>query len=562
MIVVDPRRTPTAAVADLHLPVRPGGDLAAAERDARRDRAEGLVDRGFVERHTEGFDEALAAAARVAAGARRGGVRRAGRATSPPPRAASARARRAMALWSMGANQSTVGTLKNRALINLCLATGNIGRPGTGPLSLTGQPNAMGGREAGGLAHLLPGYRKVADAGATAPRCGGCGTCPPRAGHLAARRAGGDGSVRGARGRRASRRSGSSRPTRSCRSPTPRASRPRCAAPSSSSCQDAYHPTETSALAHVVLPAAQWAEKEGTMTNSERRVSLVRKALDPPGDALPDWEIFARLGRALGHGDAVRVARRGGGLRRVRRADRGPAVRPERPLARAPAARGGAAVADARRAAPAATTPRHRAPLRERPLPDRRRPRAAGRRRRTPSRPTRPTRELPARADDRPRRAPVAHDDAHRQVPSDLLAAEPEPFVELHAERRARGRGRATASWCSSLAPRPRHMRARVERHGRRRASRSRRSTGARCTSSRARARSTRSSPRRSTRPRAQPELKATRGAGRAAAPTRVARRDAAPSEAAPAPRRRRRRHGRDGDGRSGCSRTAPATGR
>ena len=69
-----------------------------------------------------------------------------------------------MALWSMGANQSTVGTLKNRALINLCLATGNIGRPGTGPLSLTGQPNAMGGRETGGLAHLLPGYRSVADA--------------------------------------------------------------------------------------------------------------------------------------------------------------------------------------------------------------------------------------------------------------------------------------------------------------------------------------------------------------------------------------------------------------
>src|SRR5207244_1108038 len=68
---------------------------------------------------------------------------------------------RSMTLWSMGANQSTVGTLKNRALINLCLATGQIGRPGTGPLSLTGQPNAMGGRETGGLAHLLPGYRRV-----------------------------------------------------------------------------------------------------------------------------------------------------------------------------------------------------------------------------------------------------------------------------------------------------------------------------------------------------------------------------------------------------------------
>src|SRR5207247_8550570 len=68
---------------------------------------------------------------------------------------------RALALWSMGANQSTVGTLKNRALHNLCLLTGNFGRPGTGPLSLTGQPNAMGGRETGGLANLLPGYRSV-----------------------------------------------------------------------------------------------------------------------------------------------------------------------------------------------------------------------------------------------------------------------------------------------------------------------------------------------------------------------------------------------------------------
>src|SRR5207245_2684375 len=65
-------------------------------------------------------------------------------------------------------------------------------------------------------------------------------------------------------------------------------------------CQDAYHPTETSALAHVVLPAAQWPEKEGTMTNSERRVGLVRRAIDPPAEALPDWEIFARLGRAMG----------------------------------------------------------------------------------------------------------------------------------------------------------------------------------------------------------------------------------------------------------------------
>ena len=160
--VVDPRATPTAQAADHHLQVRPGADLPLLSAMLHVLDREDLVDRTFLARHVSGADEALAAAAEW-----------------PPERAAevcgvpaeqivtAARAfggaRRAMALWSMGANQSTVGTLKNRALINLCLATGNVGRPGTGPLSLTGQPNAMGGRESGGLAHLLPGYRSVTD---------------------------------------------------------------------------------------------------------------------------------------------------------------------------------------------------------------------------------------------------------------------------------------------------------------------------------------------------------------------------------------------------------------
>ena len=90
-----------------------------------------------------------------------------------------------MALWSMGANQSTVGTLKNRALINLCLATGNIGRPGTGPLSLTGQPNAMGGRETGGLAAPAARLPHGRPTPTTAPRCGACGAAGRRAGHRA-----------------------------------------------------------------------------------------------------------------------------------------------------------------------------------------------------------------------------------------------------------------------------------------------------------------------------------------------------------------------------------------
>src|SRR5206468_3631634 len=121
---------------------------------------EGMLDEQFLALRTEGAERALAAAAEWT-------PERAERETGIPADAivdAARRfgqARRALVLWSMGVNQSTVGTLKNRALHNLCLVTGNFGRPGTGPLSLTGQPNAMGGRETGGLANLLPGYRSV-----------------------------------------------------------------------------------------------------------------------------------------------------------------------------------------------------------------------------------------------------------------------------------------------------------------------------------------------------------------------------------------------------------------
>jgi ferredoxin-nitrate reductase len=297
--VIDPRRTPTAADADLHLQVRPGADLPLLSAMLAVMDDEGLVDRTFMERHTTGALDALAAAAEWTPG-------RAAQATGIAEEqiVAAARAfgsaRRAMTLWSMGANQSTVGTLKNRALINLCLATGNIGRPGAGPLSLTGQPNAMGGRESGGLAHLLPGYRKVTDPDHRAEMrqlwdvpSGAPGISP--APGLAATElveALEDGRVK----------------VVWIVATNPVVSQPDAARFAAALrraelviVQDAYHPTETSALAHVVLPAAQWAEKDGTQTNSERRVSLMRRAVDPPGDALPDWEIFARVGRALGH---------------------------------------------------------------------------------------------------------------------------------------------------------------------------------------------------------------------------------------------------------------------
>jgi ferredoxin-nitrate reductase len=302
LIVLDPRRTQTAAAADLHLPLRPGSDLAVLNAMIDAIARGGLIDEPFVAARTEGAEHALAAAAdwsperaEQESGVPAGLIVEAARTFASAPRA--------LALWSMGANQSTVGTLKNRALHNLCLLTGNLGRPGTGPLSLTGQPNAMGGRETGGLSNLLPGYRSVAvaedraemrklwdlpaDLPGISPEPGLAATELADALHA--------GRVKAVW----------------IVATNPVVSQPdaeRFAAGLREAelvvAQDAYHPTETTALAHVMLPAAQWPEKDGTMTNSERGVSLVQRALEPPGLALPDWELFARLGRAWGFPDA------------------------------------------------------------------------------------------------------------------------------------------------------------------------------------------------------------------------------------------------------------------
>src|SRR5207253_1020458 len=166
-IVADPRFTETADIADLHLPLRPGSDIALLHAMLTVLWKDGLLDRHFIEERTRGWAQLLPVLVRYT-------PERAAALTglSPEIIAGAARrfggARRVMTLWSMGINQSHVGTDKNASIINLHLATGQIGRPGAGPFSLTGQPNAMGGREAGGLSHLLPGYRAVADPAARA----------------------------------------------------------------------------------------------------------------------------------------------------------------------------------------------------------------------------------------------------------------------------------------------------------------------------------------------------------------------------------------------------------
>jgi ferredoxin-nitrate reductase len=197
----------------------------------------------------------------------------------------------------MGVNQSREGTAKVRTLINLHLMTANIGKPGAGPFSLTGQPNAMGGREAGGLSHLLPGYRSVKNPQhrteveqlwKLAP-----GSISPEPGRdvwsmITGLEAAEVGLLWIA----------ATNPAVSM----PDLERTKAALLKSpfTVYQDAYYPTETANYAHVLLPAAQWSEKTGTMTNSERVVTLCQQFRNRPGEAKPDWEIFAEVGRRLG----------------------------------------------------------------------------------------------------------------------------------------------------------------------------------------------------------------------------------------------------------------------
>lgn len=294
-IVVDPRRTRTCDIADVHLPIRPGTDLALANAMLRVLVAEDLVDRTYIERHTAGFEETMREAsewsprraARVC-GVSGGDVVRAARTFGE--------AGSALSLWTMGVNQSTVGTLKNRAIINLHLATGNIGKPGAGPFSLTGQPNAMGGRETGGLCAGLPGYRTVTNdvhRKEVEEYWGVEGGVISREPGLPA--------------------------TEMFRSAEAGevdfmwvvATNPAVSMPDLTRTKralenvpylvvsDAY-PTETTKYADLVLPAAQWGEKEGTMTNSERRVSLVAKLVEPAYEARPDWRVFSEVAGRLG----------------------------------------------------------------------------------------------------------------------------------------------------------------------------------------------------------------------------------------------------------------------
>jgi assimilatory nitrate reductase catalytic subunit len=301
VIVVDPRVTTFAQQASasggLHLPITPGTDVVFLNALAHVILAEGLEDSEYLARHVTGIDEFRRCVARFTpeyaepiTGIPAPTIRRVAR--------LFARARAAMAIWTMGINQSTHGSNGVVAINNLSLLTGNVGRPGGSPLSITGQCNAMGTREFSSCSGL-PGYRSLEN---------------PQHRAEIARIWGVDEAIFPKSRGRAMTDIFPAIETGEVKGLWIIATNPMTSMPNTHriartlekleflAVQDVFFPGETAEYAHVFLPAAMWAEKTGTFTNTERRVNLVRKAVDPPGEARSDLEIFCALADRLGLG--------------------------------------------------------------------------------------------------------------------------------------------------------------------------------------------------------------------------------------------------------------------
>ncbi len=293
VIVADPRRTDTARDADLFLPILPGTDVALFNGMLHLCLWEDLIDADFIANHTEGF-AALKTTVRdytPAFVAQTCGIREDDLVTAARW---FGRAKAALSLYCQGLNQSSAGTAKNAALINLHLATRQIGKPGAGPFSLTGQPNAMGGREVGGLANLLSAHRELANPvhRAEVAALWGVDAVPATPGKTAIEMfeavRNGDIKVLWI----------------ACTNPAqslPEQALVREALDQAELVivQEAYATTATAAYADVLLPATSWGEKDGTVTNSERRITRVQTVLDKPGQARHDWEIVVNIARRI-----------------------------------------------------------------------------------------------------------------------------------------------------------------------------------------------------------------------------------------------------------------------
>lgn len=302
LIVADPRRTETADMADLFLPIRPGTDVALFHGLLHVMVQEQLIDRAYIERHTQGFDALLelVKAHEPAAVADTCGI----------PVADLVQAARWMgghtptlSLYCQGLNQSSQGTDKNAALINIHLATGQIGRAGAGPFSLTGQPNAMGGREVGGMANLLSAHRDLANAQhrEEVAALWGVPAVPAKPGKTAVEMF-----EAAARGEIKALWIACTNPAQSL--PDQATVRRALERAEFVVVQEAFSTTATCAYADVLLPATTWGEKDGTVTNSERRISRVSPAVPAAGQARHDWAIFTDLGQRLERRLPERVA--------------------------------------------------------------------------------------------------------------------------------------------------------------------------------------------------------------------------------------------------------------
>lgn len=295
IVVIDPRHTATCEIADLHLAIRPGADVAVFAGLLMHLAANANCDDRWTREFATGFSAALEAArSSVPSVVDTAGIADVPAADLERFYAWFAATERVVTLYSQGVNQSSAGTDKVNAIINCHLATGRLGRPGMGPLSLTGQPNAMGGREVGGLANQLAAHMNFADPADVdrvrrfwnAPRM----AIRPGLKAVELFDAVLDGRIKALWIL-------STNPAASM----PRAERVRAALAACPfvAVSDCW-PTDTTRFADVVLPAAGWSEKDGTVTNSERCISRQRVFRSPPGDARQDWwmlrEVACRMG--------------------------------------------------------------------------------------------------------------------------------------------------------------------------------------------------------------------------------------------------------------------------
>jgi assimilatory nitrate reductase catalytic subunit len=307
IVVVDPRTTDTAGIADVHLAIQPGTDVMLFNGMLHIMAWEGWLDQAFIASHTNGFEDLKATvrdytpfAVAEVCGITKDALLKSTRLFAGMQHMNGSARTPTLSLYCQGLNQSSSGTAKNAALINLHLATGQIGKPGAGPFSLTGQPNAMGGREVGGLANLLSAHRDLANPAhrAEVAALWGVPSVPEKPGKTAVEmfQAAADGEIKALW-------IACTNPAQSM--PDQAAVRRALERAEFVVVQEAFATTATARFADLLLPATTWGEKDGTVTNSERRISRVRAAVAAPGETRHDWQIavdFAHRLEAMGVG--------------------------------------------------------------------------------------------------------------------------------------------------------------------------------------------------------------------------------------------------------------------